>query len=94
MKRSKSYTWLSGLLGMRGGGGGEEAPAQPAGDEWGVVTWARAEVSTLDRSVQDILCMAEERWRMIDDDLRYSIPSTSVLKIDVIIISKLMLTSF
>lgn len=40
MKRSKSYTWLSGLLRMK-----------PDEEEWGAVPWVRAEVLQQDRSV-------------------------------------------
>lgn len=38
MKRSKSYTWLSGLL-----------RAKPEEDEWGAAPWVRADVASHDR---------------------------------------------
>ncbi|CAH0724110.1 unnamed protein product, partial [Brenthis ino] len=39
MKRSKSYTWLSGLL-----------KPKPEEDEWGAAPWVRAEVLQHDRT--------------------------------------------
>lgn len=46
MKRSKSYTWLSGLLRPKA----EEREEQDH-EEWGAVPWVRADVMHHDRSV-------------------------------------------
>lgn len=43
MKRSKSYTWLSGLLKMKN--------EEPPDEEWGAVPWVRADPMQTDRSV-------------------------------------------
>ncbi|KAF9799720.1 hypothetical protein SFRURICE_005013 [Spodoptera frugiperda] len=43
MKRSKSYTWLSGLLRPRA--------EERADEEWGAAPWVRADVMHHDRSV-------------------------------------------